>query len=553
MDALKRVAAVVIASALLVGGFVAYTRDEPGRNDGRTAQSPSSGWFNASCALPPQQLERIERGTWASRSPELQLVPKEPNYFGSFDTTTHSGPWDYIQGVPIVLYGPGYIQANGRMNLDRPVTVADLAPTLADLVGTPLPEGRPGRPITEALVPASERSGAPKMILFVVWDGGGTNVLTKWPDAYPNLKRLMTEGVSINAATVGSSPSVTPAIHATMGTGAFPDQHGIVDIPIRKGTRVPQSYPNKSPRNLELTTLADVYDKATDNEALIGLMAERAWHLGMMGHGAFTTGGDKDIAIMSEGGEGHLVTNPTFYSLPTYLDGTPGFEADRETVDRSDGKDDGLWLGHRIPTEHRAGAANPVWTRYQSRLLKATWSNEGFGKDDVTDMFFTNFKEVDLIGHVYNYLQPEMRSMVKHTDIVLGQLTAWLDANVGKDEWVLAMTADHGSGPDPYKTGAWPIDEARLQVDIAVEFGVRVTDLFQAQRPTGMWLNAETMEQNAITTEAIADFVMDYTIRDNWKEGRRLPLAYRERWSEKIFAAAFPTNRLEEVVECAAG
>lgn len=551
MDGLKRVGAVVLGSVLLVGAFLAYTRDRPGGNGPRPEETPTAGWFAAACELPIEQLERIQRGTMAGRSPEIVVVPKEPNYFGSFQIATHSGPWDYIQGVPLVLYGPGYIQPKGPLTLDRPVTVADMAPTLADLVGTPLPDDRPGRPLTEALVPRSERSGPPKMILFVVWDGGGTNVLTRWPNAYPNLKRLMSEGVSINDASVGSSPSVTPAIHATMGTGAFPDQHGIVDIPLRKGSRVPESYPNKSPKNLELTTLADIYDKATANEALIGLIAERAWHLGMMGHGAFTPGGDKDIAVMSEAGDGTLVTNPKFYSLPPYLDGIPGFESDREITDLSDNIDDGLWFGHKIPTEHRAGAANPVWTRYQSRLLRAVWENEGFGQDDVTDMFFTNFKEIDLIGHVYNYTQPEMRSMVEHTDVVLGEMMEYLDANVGKGEWVIALTADHGSGPDAYKTGAWPIDEKRLQIDIAVEFGARVTELFQAQRPTGIWLDEETMEQHGVTNEELADFVMDHTIRQNWKEGKRLPAGYRERGNEELFAAVFPTDRLDEVMECA--
>ena len=550
MDALKRVAAVVIASALLIAAFVAVTRTD----DRPVTPAPvaASTWFDATCSLPAEQLLRIERGTWAGRSPEIQMVPNEPNYFGSFDTTTHSGPWDYVQEVPMVLYGPGYIQAKGNLTLDRLSTVADLAPTIADLVETPLPGERPGRAITEALVPQADRSGPPKMIVFIVWDGGGMNVLNQWPNSYPNLKRLMTEGVTVAGAEVGSSPSVTPAIHATMGTGAFPDQHGIVDIPIRMGDRVPESYPNKSPRNLELDTIADVYDKATNNEALVGLMAERAWHLGMMGHGAFTEGGDKDIAVMSEGGEGSLVTNPNFYSLPDYLDSVPGFEADREIVDESDGKDDGLWLGHRIPTEHRAGAANPLWTRYQSRLLKAMWTNEGYGQDEVTDMFFTNFKEIDLVGHVYNYLQPEMRSIVKHTDAVLGQIVSYLDSKVGEGEWVIALTADHGSGPDALKTGAWPIDEKRLQIDIALEFDVRVSELFQAQRPTGMWLNVATMEQLGITGEEISDFLMNYTIRDNWKEDRRLPEAYRSRWNEKVFAAAFPTDRLDEISECAA-
>jgi Type I phosphodiesterase / nucleotide pyrophosphatase len=550
VDALKRVAAVVIASALLIGAFAVLTRERVVRSD-HPQPAAARGWFDAACALPDDQLLRIQRGTMVGRSPDIQVVPKEPNYFGSFDTTTHAGPWDYVQEVPMVLYGPGFIQAKGNLTLDRPATVADFAPTIADLVGTPLPGDRPGRAITEALVPQADRAGQPKMILFIVWDGGGTNVLNRWPNAYPNLTRLMTEGTSLVGAEVGSSPSVTPAIHATMGTGAFPDQHGIVDIPIRKGDRVPESYPNKSPKNLELTTIADIYDLATDNEAHVGLMAERAWHLGMMGHGAFTEGADKDIAVMSEGGEGHLVTNPNFYSLPTYLDGLPGFEADREIVDESDGKDDGLWLGHRIPEEHKAGAANPVWTRYQARLLKAIWTNEGYGQDDITDMFFTNFKEVDLIGHVYNYTTREMRSTLKHTDAVLGQIIDYLDANVGAGEWVIAMTADHGSGPNWEETGSWAIDEKRLQIDIALEFGVRVTDLFQAQRPTGMWLNAETMELEGITEEAVSDFLMGYTIRNNWIEGKRLPAAFRDRWNEKVFSAAFPTDRLEEIEGCA--
>jgi arylsulfatase A-like enzyme len=179
------------------------------------------------------------------------------------------------------------------------------------------------------------------------------------------------------------------------------------------------------------------------------------------------------------------------------------------------------------------------------------WTREGFGSDDVTDMFFTNFKEVDLIGHVYNLIHPEMRSIVRQTDEVLGALVDYLDTNVGRDRYVIAMTADHGSGPDPYESGAWPIDEARLQIDIALEFGVRVTDLFQAQRPTGVWLNAETMAQEAITSEEIADFVMDYTISDNWKEGKELPGAYRERANEKLFAAAFPTDRFADIRGCA--
>ena len=550
MDALKRIAVVIVVCAALVGAFLAFSGEDPGEPPiGGVSGVAGPAWLTATCDLPAEQLERIERGTQVGRSPDVQYVPREPHAFGSFQISTHAGPWDYLQRVPLVFYGPGYIRAQGDLDVDREVTVADLAPTLAELLGIDLPDAD-GQPITEVLVPESERPEPPRMVFFVVWDGGGWNVLERWPDAWPNLKRLMAEGSSVQGGFVGSSPSVTPSVHATMGTGAFPARHGIVDIPIRRGNRVPESYPNKSPKFLQLPTLADLFDPATDNRSKVGMMAERAWHLGMMGRGAFHEGGDKDIAVMSEGGEGELVTNPDFYRLPGYLRDVPGFETDRETVDLSDGKDDGMWMGHTIPTEHRAGAANPVWTRYQSRLLKSVWTNEGFGQDSVPDLFFTNFKEVDLIGHVYNMINPEMRSMLKHTDAVLGSLTQHLDRTVGRGRWVMALTADHGSGPAARSVGAWPIDEKQLQIDVALRFGVRVTELFQAQRPTGMWLRSEAMERHGITHGDIANFLIEYRMGDNQKESKELPPAYRERAGERLFAAAFPTDRMDDVSRC---
>ena len=550
MDALRRVALVVLISFLLVGAFFVSSRKPPEApldDTGTAASTPE--WLRASCELPAEQITRIVRGTQQGRSPDIQYVPREPHAFGSFRVSTHSGPWDYIQRVPLVLYGPGYIRAQGDLTLEREVTLADLAPTLAELLGIDMPDAE-GQALTEVLVPESERPEPPRMIVTVVWDGGGWNVLERWPDAWPNLQRLISGGTSLVDAVVGSSPSVTPAVHATMGTGAFPARHGIVDIPMRQGMRVPDSYPNKSPKFLQLPTLADLFDPRTDNRAKVGMVAERAWHLGMMGRGAFHEGGDKDIAVMSEGGEGTLVTNPEFYRLPGYVNDVPGFESDRQTVDLSDGSDDGLWMGHTIPEEHRAGAASPLWTRYQSRLLDSLWTNEGFGRDEIPDLFFTNFKEIDLVGHVYNLINAEMRSMLQHTDAVLGEMTERLDETVGRGRWVMALTADHGSGPAARSVGGWPIDEKQLQIDVALRFGMRVTELFQGQRPTGMWLRAGALEREGITVADIADYLIGYTIGDNVKEGRRLPAGYRDRANERLFSGAFPTDRIEDVSGC---
>lgn len=553
MDPLKRVATAVVAIGVIAAGVVAYTRwFTVDRADPGPVAAPTGTWLTASCGLPPAQLRRIVAGTYEGRSPDLQYVPRAPHQFGSFEMTTHSGPWAYLQDVPVVFYGPGYIKSQGDLVLDRRVTVADIAPTFAELLGTTLPDDRPGRSISEALEPAADRTEPPRMIVLVVWDGGGWNVLNEWPRAWPNLKALMADGTSVQNVEVGSSPSVTPAIHMTMGAGDFPDAHGIVDIPLRTGNEVVDSFPNKSPKFMAIETLADLYDPTTDNRSKVGVMAERAWHLGMMGQGAYLEGGDKDIAVINHGaaaGETFAI-NPTYYRLPAYLEAVPGFDTERETVDLSDGKNDGLWMGHPLPAEKEAGLTNPVWTRYQLRLLKKLWTSEGFGQDAVPDLFFTNFKEVDLVGHGFNMVTPEMRSTLEHTDDVLAGLIDHLDQRVGEGRWVMAMTADHGQGPAPRTTGAWPIDIEELKRDIATMTDTKVSTLIQSQRPTGMWFDPQVIAARDIVLEDVADFILGYTIRDNIVGDGAAPAAYQGRLNEKLFSAAMPTNRLGEVAAC---
>ena len=68
------------------------------------------------------------------------FVPQEPNFVGT--NFPHSGPWDYLQDVPLFWYGPGIIPALGRV--ERPVTLADVAPTQAKLLDFAFdaPDGR---------------------------------------------------------------------------------------------------------------------------------------------------------------------------------------------------------------------------------------------------------------------------------------------------------------------------------------------------------------------------------------------------------------------------
>lgn len=507
-------------------------------------------WLRASCDLPSRYVRRLRRGYDPQRSGDIIPVPREPNYFGAFLGQSHSGPWDYLQEVPLVFYGPGFIRGRGRFASDREITVADLAPTLAELLDTEAPDGA-GDPIPEVLLPESERNGEPRLILTVVWDGGGNNVLEAWPRTWPNLARMIEGGAAPNA-TVGSSPSITPAVHATMGTGAWPKQTGIISIRQRIGSTLTPAYPGQSPRLLEALTLADSYDQATGNAAKVGLIAFKSWHLGLIGHGAALAGGDRDHAIIINQEE-ELITNEDVYSLPAGLHSTPGLQRAIRRVDLDDGRIDSRWMGHEILDDPRARRDTPVWSIHQTQLIEALLESQGYGQDEVPDLFYTNYKQPDEVGHVWNMLYPEMKPTLEYVDAQLGRLERFLNGLVGRDRWVMVVTADHGQGVLPEEAGAWPISTSELVKDIGDEFGVRAQDLFQAAPAGGFWLNRTFARRRGITAARVADFLIRYRIQDNIFGDQEYPKQYSERNRDLLFEAAFPGRAMGRVWACVRG
>ena len=176
---------------------------------------------NLACGLPHRYLVRTWNGFSPDRGPELTAIPAEPNFMGA--GLPHVGPWDYIQHVPMFWYGPGHIKAQGEVGGN--VTLADVAPTQAKLLdfnGFTAPDGTA---LSNAIQPGQK---PPKLVVVLVWDSAGINVLQKHEAQWPYLRSLIPDGTWYKDAYVGSSPTSTAQDHATIGTGAFPIHHGIV-------------------------------------------------------------------------------------------------------------------------------------------------------------------------------------------------------------------------------------------------------------------------------------------------------------------------------------
>ncbi|MGH2554883.1 MAG: alkaline phosphatase family protein, partial [Actinomycetota bacterium] len=220
------------------------------------------------------------------------------------------------------------------------------------------------------------------------------------------------------------------------------------------------------------------------------------------------------------------------------------------TVDAGDGELDGAWMGHTLD-DMKSKFYSPVWILYQNRIIKELISTQDFGGDDVSDLFFINYKPIDLVGHWYNMVEPEMEETLRYTDSALRELVRFLDREVGRRRWALALTADHGQGPDPRTTGAWPISQKVLSSDVAEHFGVPEEDLIEDGRPLGVWLDHEVMRERGITPRDVSRFLLDYRLMDSLEPDQEVPEQFEGRERERLMAAAFPEKAMNRVWRCA--
>jgi hypothetical protein len=496
--------------------------------------------------MPHRELVRVWRGTDPQRSGQIVVIPQEPNFLGS--NFPHSGPWDYLQDVPLLWYGPGVIPAVGHV--ERPVTIAAIAPTEARLLGFDFhaPDGH-------ALPQIPAPDAPPPLIVTLVWDAGGMSVLDSFPDDWPVLRSLIDQGVWYDHASVGSSPSITPATHATIGTGAYPMHTGQTDAEFRLGPDLVRAG-QLGPVLMMEPTLGDLYDRAMGNEPLVGDLASVTWHLNMASHGSLWGGGDRDIAVLrtpsiSGGNEGAEGTewnlqgkNRPFYEFPEYVNDLPPLSAYTDAVDRADGALDGRWRDNSIQ-QYEDGWATPARIPYQERMIEEVVSREGFGADDVPDLLFINSKAIDHASHIWSVNSPEMQDMLRWQDEALGQFVRFLDDEVGRGRWAMVLTADHGAQFDPEVSGAFQVTPTQLEQDLNAAFPSSTNQsVFQAVRTSQIYLNESTMRASGYTFDQISRFVLEYTKEQGAPDPSAVPLDQRE---DRVFSAAFPIDMLPQL------
>jgi hypothetical protein len=129
-----------------------------------------------------------------------------------------------------------------------------------------------------------------------------------------------------------------------------------------------------------------------------------------------------------------------------------------------DGPAEGKGSGQGVTFPHpTTGGKKEIGKEYYSAVANSPFGNDlllDFAKECITaeklgqregesDLLTVSFSSNDLIGHTWGPDSQEVLDMTLRSDALMADFMADLDAKVGKGQWAMVVTADHGICPMP--------------------------------------------------------------------------------------------------------
>jgi predicted AlkP superfamily pyrophosphatase or phosphodiesterase len=97
--------------------------------------------------------------------------------------------------------------------------------------------------------------------------------------------------------------------------------------------------------------------------------------------------------------------------------------------------------------------ASPFSDAYLARMAADLIRAFALGTRDTTDFLGVSFSSSDTVGHPFGAASRELEDTVARQDDLLGALIRQLDTAIGRNRYVLALSADHGVGDVPVVRG----------------------------------------------------------------------------------------------------
>ncbi|MCU7615006.1 alkaline phosphatase family protein [Chryseobacterium sp. GMJ5] len=402
----------------------------------------------------------------------------------------------------------------------------------------------------------------PKLVIGLVVDQMRWDYLYRFYSKYGNdgFKRLINKGYSLNNVHINYIPTVTALGHTSIYTGSVPAIHGIAgndwndketgknvycttDENVQPVGTTNTKVGSHSPKNLWSTTVTDELRLATNFQGkVIGVSLKDRASILPAGHAP-------NGAYWFDDSSGNFVTS-TWYmkDLPQWM---KDFNA-RNLPDKlvangwntllpinqytESSPDNSSWEGllgsAKTPTfpysnlaaDYLAKKDNIRYTPFGNtltlQLAEASIEGEKLGEDNITDILAINLASTDYAGHKFGPNSIEVEDVYLRLDQDLAQFFTYLDSKVGKDQYTVFLSADHGAShaegflqEHKITTGFFGEGmEKNINDHLKAKFGV--DKLINAVDNYQIYFDRKLLKENKLELDDVRDFTIKELEKD---------------------------------------
>ncbi len=360
---------------------------------------------------------------------------------------------------------------------------------------------------------AENTSTRPKLVVGIVVDQMRYDYLTRFYSKFgkDGFKRLVSGGFSCKNTHFNYVPTYTAPGHTSIYTGTTPATHGIIgnnwfdkeskkyiyctDDASVKTVGSTSSAGLMSPKNELTTTMTDQLRLDTNFQGkVIGVsIKDRASILpaGHLANAAYWFDGNDQGRFISSTFyidalpkwvqefndsrkvDEYMQTWNTLYDINTYTESIAddnNYEKPFEGLDKATFPYDLKKLAAKNQG-YSILKATPFGNTIVKDFAKLAIQNEGLGQDVITDFIAISFSSTDYIGHRFGVDSKEVEDTYIRLDKEIADLLNYLDSQVGKGNYTVFLTADHGAVRVPsyladLKTHAGYVNQKKLKKKI---------------------------------------------------------------------------------------
>lgn len=394
----------------------------------------------------------------------------------------------------------------------------------------------------------------PKLVVGIIVDQMRWDFLYRYTNRYGanGFNRLLSKGFSCENTYIPYTPAYTAAGHTCIYTGSVPQIHGIIgnnwyDRDQKKTVYCTDDSDMKtvgsdskaglmSPKNMWTTTITDELKLATNGRSkVIGIAIKDRGAILPAGHSA-------NAAYWFDNASGGWISSSYYMNdLPqwvkdfnnkripdTYLAQGWGTLGHPDGYSYNSTEDDKPYEGN-LPGEdntfpHKTSAiaadkkyeafrVTPFANSYTIDMAKAAIVAEQLGQKGATDFLALSFSAPDYIGHTFGPNSMETEDCYLRLDRDFADFFNYLDAKIGKGQYLLFLSADHGVAHIPgflkeRKIPAGIADDNDiknlLNAEAEKQFGVKALVSYTINYQ--LFIDDSLIEKNKLDKKAVKEF-----------------------------------------------